>query len=167
MLIELAPHETARELDRLITCGVRKGFLDLDRMRTALVTNARRPGTAKLRKALGAYLPTEDRKSDLERDFDAFLREHPEIPPPAERNVYIDGWEIDCYWPEYKLAVELDGRPYHIAVREMEKDRYKDAKLLIIGIRTFRITGTRFNQDRAGVYDDLMSLLDASQGGAV
>jgi hypothetical protein len=158
MLIELAPQETSRELDRLVTWGIRKRFLDLDEMRVALVANDRRPGIAKLRTALADYLPTEDRTSDLERDFDAFLAQHPEIPPPR-CNVYIDGWEIDCYWPEYNLAVELDGRPYHITVRDMEKDRYKDGKLLILGIRPLRITDARFNQDRAGVYRDLVSLM--------
>ena len=158
MVIEVALLETRRELDRLVTWGVRKGFLNFDEMRSALASNRRRPGLRELRAALGAYLPTQDRKSDLERDFDALLAEHPEIPEP-QRNIYIDGWEIDCYWPEQKLAVELDGRPYHIAVQDIEKDKYKDAKLLIIGIRTMRITDARFNCDRAGVYDDLCAAL--------
>jgi hypothetical protein len=158
MLIELAPLETRRELDRLITAAVRKGMLDLDKMRAALARYGRRPGIGKLRAALAAYLPTADRKSDLERDFDAFLAEHPEIPPPQRTNVYIDGWEIDCYWPEQRLAVELDGRPYHIAVRDTEKDKLKDAKLLIKGIRVMRITDARFKYDRDGVYEDLISL---------
>jgi hypothetical protein len=161
MLIELASQETSHELERLITWGIRKSFLSLNEMRLALARHRRRPGLAKLNAALAAYLPTHDRKSDLERDFDQFLIEHPEIPEP-QRNIYIDGWEIDCYWSQFKLVVELDGRPYHIAVRDMEKDRVKDAKLLIIGIRTLRITDTRFNQDRSGVYDDLISLMRTS-----
>ena len=158
MLIELAPQETSHELERLITWGIRKSLLNLDEMRTALGRAGRRPGSAKLTKALGAYLPTHDRKSELERDFDEFLAGHPEIPPP-QRNIHIDGWEIDCYWPQHRLAVELDGRPYHIAIKDIEKDKYKDAKLLIIGIRTMRITDTRFNHDPAGVYEDLVAAL--------
>jgi len=35
----------------------------------------------------------------------------------------------------------------------------KDGKLLIIGIRTLRITDTRLNHDQPGVYDDLISLM--------
>ena len=57
----------------------------------------------------------------------------------------IDGWEIDCYWPEARLAVELDGRPYHIAVRDIEKDKLKDAKLLRLQIKTMRITDMRLH----------------------
>jgi hypothetical protein len=160
MLIELSAQETSRELERLITWGIRKSLLNLDEMRLALDRARQRPGTARLARALGGYLPTHDRKSGLERDFDAFLSEHPEIPQPR-RNIYIGGWEIDCYWPEQRLAVELDGRPYHIAIRDIEKDKVKDAKLLRLGIRTLRITDTRFNYDRPGVYDDLISLLKA------
>jgi hypothetical protein len=158
MLLELALIETQRELERLITASVRKRILDLDRMRAALAANGRRPGSAKLKAALAAYLPTADRKSDLERAFDKFLAEHPEIPTP-QTNVYIDGWEIDCYWPQHKLAVELDGRPYHIAVKDMEKDKLKDAKLLLLGIRVMRITDMRFQYDRDGIYDDLRAAL--------
>ncbi len=157
MLIELAPYETRRELDRLITQSVRKRILDLDRMRLALARHARRPGVGKLHQALAVYLPTQDRRSDLERDFDRFLAEHPEIPRP-QTNIMIDGWEIDCYWPEQRLAVELDGRPYHIAVRDIEKDKFKDGKLLLKGIRVMRITDMRFKYDRDGVYEDLLSL---------
>jgi hypothetical protein len=158
MLIESAFQETRQELERLITWGIRKRFLDLEDMRSALAIQGRRRGIPKLKAALGAYLPTHDRKSELERDFDNFLAAHPEIPEP-QRNVYIDGWEIDCYWPEQKLAVELDGRPYHLAAKDIEKDKYKDAKLLTTGIRTIRITDTRFNHDQADVYDDLRAAL--------
>jgi hypothetical protein len=156
MLSELAPVETRRELDRLITEGVRRGFFDLATMQLAL--RGRRPGRAKLEAALAGYLPKPDRKSGLERAFDELLAQHPEIPEP-QRNIYIHGWEIDCYWPEHKLAVELDGRPYHIAVKDMEKDRVKDAKLLRLGIRTLRITDTRFELDPLGVLDDLLAAL--------
>jgi hypothetical protein len=106
MLIELAPLETAAELDRLVTQSVRKQILDLDAVHEALLRNRRRPGVAKLRKVLKDYLPRPDRKSKLEVAFDAFLDRHPEIPEP-QRNIYIDGWEIDCYWPEQRLVVEL------------------------------------------------------------
>jgi hypothetical protein len=158
MLIELGPAETRRELDRLITQSVRKGILNLEKMQLALARHERHPGVVKLKAALEAYLPRPDRKSGLERAFDEFLAHHPEIPPPRP-NVHIDGWEIDCYWPEQRLAVELDGRPYHIAVRDMEKDRIKDAKLLGLGIRTMRITDSRFEHDRRGVYRDLLAAL--------
>ncbi len=161
LLIELAPRESARELDRLITLAVRKRILNLDKMQTALAEQNRRPGLTKLKAALAEYLPRPDRKSSLERAFDELLAQHPEIPPP-QRNVHIHGWEIDCYWPQQRLAVELDGRPYHIVVRDIERDRLKDAKLLKVGIRVLRITDSRFELDPLGAVEDLLAALGLS-----
>lgn len=158
MLIELAPSESARELDRLITLTVRKRLLDIGKMQAALTRSSPRPGLPKLEAVLKDYLPRPDRKSDLERAFDELLARHPEIPPP-QRNIYIDGWEIDCYWPEQRLAVELDGRPYHIVAKEIERDRLKDAKLLNIGIRVLRITDSRFELDPLGALGDVLAAL--------
>jgi hypothetical protein len=161
MLIELAPSESSGELDRLITAAVRKGILDLAKMHAALTRHARRPGLAKLKGALKDYSPKPDRKSGLEIAFDKLLARHPEIPQP-QRNIHIDGWEIDCYWPEQRLAVELDGRPYHVAVKDIERDRRKDAKLLGVGIRVMRITDSRFEHDPLGALYDLLASLGLS-----
>ena len=159
LLIELAARETAAELDRLITEAARKRLLDPAAIEAALDRQARRPGLARLKEALAAYRPRPDRKSNLERSFDAWLLEHPEIPEPL-RNVYIEGWELDCFWPEQRVALELDGRPYHVAVAEMERDRIKDTKLQISQIKPMRVTGDRWDLDRAGVRRDLLALLE-------
>jgi hypothetical protein len=95
MLIELASREQPAELDRLITDAAHKHLLNLDAIEDALARHARRPGLGRLKAALRAYRPRPARKSNLERDFDTWLLDHPEIPEPR-RNVYIKGWEIDC-----------------------------------------------------------------------
>jgi hypothetical protein len=128
-------------------------------MEAALERHARRPGLTALKAALTAYRPRPDRKSDLERAFDAWLLDHPEIPEPV-RNVYIDGWEIDCWWPEQRVALELDGRPYHVAASDMDRDRLKDTKLQILQIKPMRVTGDRWDLDRVGVHSDLLALLE-------
>jgi very-short-patch-repair endonuclease len=157
-LIELAPRETPAELDRLIAEAARKRLLDPVAIQAAIGRHARRPGLARLKAALVAYRPHPDRKSDLERAFDAWLLEHPEIPEPR-RNVHIDGWEIDCWWPEQRVVLELDGRDYHTSVKEMDRDRRKDTRLQILEIRVMRVTGDRWDLDRPGVHRDLMALL--------
>jgi very-short-patch-repair endonuclease len=163
LLIELAPRETPGELTRLITEAVHKRLLNLDAIEDAMARHARRPGLARLKEALAAYRPRPDRKSQLEHAFDAWLLDHPEIPEP-QRNVYIGSWEIDCWWPEQRVVLELDGRSYHTAVQEMERDRLKDTKLQIMGIKPMRVTGDRWDSDRAGVHADLMALLGRGSG---
>jgi hypothetical protein len=155
MLIELAPREHPHELKRLITQAIRKDILDLQRMEDALGRHARRPGVAVLKRALAGYRPKPERRSNLETAFDDWLAQHPEIPPPPLRNVKLGPWEIDCYWPQFRLAVELDSRPYHITVGDIERDRLKDTWLQRREIRAVRITGWRFEHDRAGILEDL------------
>jgi hypothetical protein len=58
------------------------------------------------------------------------------------------------------VALELDGRDYHTAVQEMERDRLKDTKLQIMGIKPMRVTDVRWDLDRAGVHRDLLALLE-------
>ncbi len=159
MLIELAPREHPRELDRLITQAVRKRIFDLEAMEAALGRYARRPGVGKLKAALAAYRPKPERASGFEIAFDEFLTEHPEIPDPV-RNVYFGIWEVDCYWPEHKLAIELDGRDWHTAVRDAEKDRIKDTKLQREGILVMRISELRFEHDRRGILEDVYGFLE-------
>jgi Transcriptional regulator, AbiEi antitoxin len=156
LLIELASREKPAELDRLITQAVRKQVLEVEAVERAIAKHCRRPGVAKLATAFEDYRPKPDRKSGLERDFDALIA-GTDIPEPL-RNIFIDGWEIDCYWPDANFAVELDGRPYHIAVRDQDKDKYKDAKLMVAGITVMRITDTRFELDRQGVLDDVRAM---------
>ena len=67
--------------------------------------------------------------------------------------------EIDRYWPEHRLAVELDGRPYHLAAGAMERDRIKDASLLKHGITPLRFTDFRVEHDPRRILADLHHFL--------
>ncbi|MGZ4244921.1 MAG: type IV toxin-antitoxin system AbiEi family antitoxin domain-containing protein [Solirubrobacteraceae bacterium] len=164
LLIELAPHETPAELARLVTLAVRRRLLRPDArdgrltLEEVLARHRRWPGMAKLAAVLAAYRRTEDHKSQLELAFDRLLAQHPDIPPP-QRNIHIDHWEIDRFWPVRRLAVELDGRPYHVAVNDMERDRIKDAALQKVGVIPLRITDFRFAHDVPGILTDLRHFL--------
>ncbi|HEX3975333.1 MAG TPA: type IV toxin-antitoxin system AbiEi family antitoxin domain-containing protein [Solirubrobacteraceae bacterium] len=134
-LLDLAVREKPPELERLVTEAVRKRLLRPDTrdglaaLEAMLARHERRPGMAKLASVLAAYRRTKSSKSGLERAFDLLLAQHPELPDP-QRNIHIGHWEIDRFWPAHALAVELDGRPYHVAAKDMERDRIKDASLL-------------------------------------
>ena len=158
LLIELAPRETERELRRLLVQANRRNLLAVDRLGAAIERHRRRPGVAKLAREAARYRPRPDRKSELERAFDRLLQRHPDIPQPL-RNVNFDIWELDCYWPEHGVVLELDGRAYHDALANMERDRLKDAKLLAAGIRPMRITDQRFAADPEGALGDLRLIL--------
>jgi hypothetical protein len=158
-LVDLAGRETHAELARLIAETARRKQLDLARVEASIAHRPRAAGIENLKHALERYHPPgPDAKSNLERDFAAWLATHPEIPAP-QRNVWLDDrWELDFFWPEHRLVVETDGEPYHLTPDELERDRIKDAYLQRQGIRVIRVTGFRFEHDRSGIIDDLRAL---------
>jgi Transcriptional regulator, AbiEi antitoxin len=69
----------------------------------------RKPGAPTLRAVvLEAQRGLNVVKSELEERFQAFLIKAG-LPLPAT-NVLIEGYEVDCVWPEARLIVELDSR---------------------------------------------------------
>jgi hypothetical protein len=159
LLMELAARETRTELDRLIAEVARRRSLDLDRIEQTLARHPRHPGLPKLRAALAAYQPSGEDKSGLEKAFAAWLTTLPGIPAP-ERNIKLaNRWEIDFLWRAQKLAVELDGRPYHLLPADQERDRVKDVWLQRHAIHIVRVTEFRFEHDRAGIEADLRHFL--------
>ena len=159
LLIEAAAQgATPDHIHRLIEQAVRRNLLDIPDLTATLTRNLGHRGTATVKATCEEYLPHTDRKSGLERAFDRWLVQHPEIPSP-ERNVHLGPWEIDCYWPEQSLALELDGRPYHTVVDEIERDNRKNIWLQANGKLILRVTDSRFKRDKPGVYRDLKAML--------
>ncbi|MDE3134583.1 MAG: DUF559 domain-containing protein [Acidobacteriota bacterium] len=165
LLIEVAAQgATTDDLHAHIEQAVRRGLLDVHDLAVTLERNLGRAGTGTVRLTCEAYLPHTDRKSGLERAFDRWLTGHPEVPPP-ERNLELGPWEIDCYWRAQRLVLELDGRPYHSVIEEMDRDNRKNIWLQAHGLRFLRVTDTRFKRDKRGVHEDLMTLLTLAGGG--
>jgi putative AbiEi antitoxin of type IV toxin-antitoxin system len=159
MLIELAAGGgSTDDVLTLVDAAARKNLLNVGELVATLDRNANRRGTAKVRAACAAYLPHPGRKSKLEQSFDRWLAVHPEIPEP-QRNVYLGPWEIDCYWPDRRLVLELDGREFHITAEDFERDRLKDAWLQLNGNKVLRVTWRRWRYDRPGAEHDLTAML--------
>lgn len=159
LLVDLAPDATPARLEELITFGVRNQLYVPDAVEATLERHAHSPGVALPKAAVARYRPGPDRKSELERSFDAWKLTRPDIPDP-ERNVHLDIWEIDCLWREQAVALELDGRPYHVAVQDFDKDSRKNNDLLVMGLRPMRVSDFRWEHDHARVVADLEALLE-------
>jgi len=157
-LIDQAPKETPQELLRLITEGVRKGILNFASMEETIDRHAHRPGIGTLKDVYGRYRPGPDRKSQLEKAFDAYAATDPRI-PPYEKNVRMGPYEFDCYWPEHGLVLELDGRPYHRALQDRDNDNAKDTWAQLHQLIPIRISDFRWEYDRGDAVEDLLGLL--------
>ncbi len=53
-------------------------------------------------------------------------------------NTHVEGLEVDFYWPDRNLVVEIDG-PGHTRPRTEREDAHKDAVLEGAGLRVVRI----------------------------
>jgi very-short-patch-repair endonuclease len=148
-IIDLADVLNRRGLERAID---EAEYLQLDM--TGLVPIAGRRGSGRLAAVLAEHNAGSTRtRSELEEIGLALCREHHLTQPVT--NVYVEGYEIDFYWPEQRLVVEVDGRAAHQTRTAFERDRARDAELTAAGYRVMRFTERRAVTDAAGVADQL------------
>ena len=159
IIIDLARTERPGEIQRLIRESIRTGQFDLAAITAALDAHPRRPGVGLARAALHRYLPgSEDRKSWLETQFQRHACRDPRLPAPLYNQTLL-GHEIDVMWVQQRVTLELDGRPYHVAVEDFDRDRAKDRALTRHGWRPVRVSDFEWEHDRASVLDDVYALL--------
>jgi very-short-patch-repair endonuclease len=96
-------------------------------------------------------------RSELERRFLRFCRERG-LPKPAV-NVPLLGYEVDAFWPEQRLVVELDGWTTHRGRASFEGDRVRDAALQVARCRVVRVTDRRIEDDPDELEAELRALL--------
>jgi hypothetical protein len=118
-----------------------------------------KPGSAKPRRAIDAHNPALARtESPVEREFLA-LCEQSGIPRPLV-NARVCGFKVDCYWPESRLVVELDGARGHSTERQVARDHGRDLKLRAARIAVRRYARRQIRQQRRLVLADLRAALD-------
>jgi very-short-patch-repair endonuclease len=126
--------------------------IDLDAIRA--IAGRGRPGSRALHRALDVHWPELARTdSKLERAF-LFLVESAGLPRPRV-NLRICGLKVDCYWPQYKLAVELDGGKGHNTERQVRRDHGRDLTLRAAGIVVRRYADEQVYHHGEAVLADL------------
>ena len=152
-LVDLADVAPRRLLERAID---EAEYLRLDR--TGLAPRHGRRGQGLLASVLAVHTPGSTRtRSEMEEMFLELCGEHG-IPRP-EVNVQLEGYECDFVWPRQGLVVETDGGAAHGTRNARERDRVKDARLVVAGWRVVRITYVRLSSEPDAVADDLKRLL--------
>jgi very-short-patch-repair endonuclease len=155
-LLDIASVLRPQPLLYAIEEAVRQEVFDLKAVNRAIERTPMRAGVARLQTALGGYKPPPRTRSKSERRlFDALCRAG--LPPPLV-NAPFAGYELDFYWPQFRLVVELDSPHYHSSPREFETDRRKDAVLQRAGLAVLRVTEERVEHDLPSVIDDVIAL---------
>jgi very-short-patch-repair endonuclease len=71
----------------------------------------------------------------------------------------IEGFEVDCVWPEQRLIVELDGHAFHSPAHSFEEDRARDRRLEAAGWHVLRVTWRQLHEEPELLEADLRQLL--------
>jgi very-short-patch-repair endonuclease len=67
--------------------------------------------------------------------------------PLPRFNARVAGYEVDAFWPEHGLVVEVDGYAYHGHRAQFERDRRKDLALTAAGYRVIRVSWRQLTQE--------------------
>lgn len=147
----------AHFLGGAIEGAARLGLLDLIAIDALLRRSRGFRGVARLRDALGIYRDPAFTRSRLERRFLALVK-RAGLPRPS-MNYFVEGYELDAYWPAKRFAVELDTYDYHGGHTAFEQDRLRQEDLKLAGIEMTRVTGVRMDREPEAVLTRLRLLL--------
>ena len=156
-LLDYAATVSRERLDKGIERAEELELLDLRAVDELLGRTAGHHGHGRLRKALALYRPPPFTRSGLERRF-LELVEEAGLPKPATGFNEL-GHELDVYWPEQGLVVELDVYETHGTRGAFERDRLRQEDLLLEGIRMDRVTGPRLATEPRRVIQRVARLL--------
>jgi very-short-patch-repair endonuclease len=126
-VLELAATATADELTRAIDEGLAQRRFTPHELRAVLARNRPCRGAARLDAILGDETSTSVSRSRTEKRLLKLLRDA-RLPLP-ETNFPFGGFELDFFWRRERLAVEVDGYPFHRGPRAFRRDREKELAL--------------------------------------
>jgi very-short-patch-repair endonuclease len=138
-LVDLADVLNERRLTGAVRQAELLELLDVRAIEKTLARLPGRKGSHRLRRVLAAYQPEPHLlRSEAEQRLKRLCIEH-RLPKPRF-NVQVAGCEVDVYWPEAELALEVDGAKTHHTRHAFHQDRRRDRALAVEGIQTLRVT---------------------------
>lgn len=156
-LLDLAAAVKFEQLEKLVERSEELGLFDLRAVEDLLARTVGHHGHGRLRQALTLYKPASFTRSGLEKRW---LELVVEAGLPQPHTNYVEhGFELDCYWPEYRFVVELDVFETHGTRAAFERDRKRQEDLLLAGIQMTRVTGPRLEREPEKVIKRVASLL--------
>lgn len=162
-LLDLAASVRFDWLEKMVEQSEERGLFDLRAVEDLLERTVGHHGHKRLRRAISLYQPSSFTRSGLEKRWLELVLA---AGLPQPRTNYVEhGFELDCYWPEYRFAVELDVFETHGTRAAFERDRKRQEDLLLAGITMTRVTGPRLEREPDAVVRRVALLLEQRKGG--
>ena len=145
-LVDLADVLSEERLAKAVHEAEVQRVFDLRAVEAVVARVPGRKGRHKLARVLAAYRPDPHfLRSEAERRFKRLCEDH-SLPQPRF-NVNIAGHEVDAYWEDIRIAVEIDGAETHHTRRAFHEDRARDRRLAAHAIRVVRVTWRDLDDD--------------------
>ncbi len=154
-IFDLAPQLGALELERIVDQALHTPYLKVEQLHELISRLPYTPNARRLQKLLTpGYRPT---RSELERGYRTWCAD--EDVPLGIINHRLGDREVDVYYPEYQLIVELDSLEFHTDPKVFNGDRKKDREQLADGNATVRLTWEALHLDPKGEADLFKAIL--------
>jgi hypothetical protein len=154
-LIDLAANLPRAEVEQALNEADLKGLTKLQSLREELDRTPRRPGLAKLKTTIDRRTFTFTR-SELERCFLPIAR-RAGLPEPLTR-VYVNGYEVDFFFPDRGLVIETDGGAFHRTPAQQAADRRRDQTHTAAGLTPLRFTHGQIRYEPSYVLDTVRTV---------
>lgn len=139
-LLDVAIALPDRDVERLMNEAIySRRLVTLQQLSALLKRVGGHPGRRRLTRLVANHAGDTRTDSPPEELMFGLIREAG-LPEPRLRAHVLD-YRLDLYWPELKLAVEIDAYGTHGSPERFESDRRRDARLLTeLGIAVIRLT---------------------------
>jgi very-short-patch-repair endonuclease len=154
-LVDIAPGLSGAELEEAVSQADARNVIDAEVLRRALDEIPPRPGLGRLKGTLDRRTFRLTR-SRLERLF-LPIAARAGLGAPQTRQ-WVNGFEVDFFWPDLGLVVETDGLRYHRTPSQQAKDRVRDQAHLAAGMTPIRFTYAQIRFERAHVHETLAAV---------
>jgi very-short-patch-repair endonuclease len=152
-LVDLADVLTEERLTDAVRQAEILRVFDLEAVQRACAPGRR--GRHRLARVLATYQPEPHLiRSEAESKLKQLIEAH-SLPQP-QFNVNLHGYEVDAYWPEQRLVLEVDGAATHHTRHAFHIDRRRDRALAAHGIQSLRVTAPDLG---TGLMDQLRAIL--------
>ena len=142
-IVDLAAPAGPEELERILIAADSLRILNRRRLEELVASRTGGRGIRALRSILGNGPVSVRSGYETEMRFIARLAH---VPEPVV-NGLVEGFEVDCHWPELLLVVEVDGWRFHGGRERANSDRDRDQLLTAAGWTVTRFTCDQIEAD--------------------
>ena len=144
-LTDIASEVDDRTFERAVNEALVQRLVSERELGKAAAARRGRPGGRTLAALLGRQREPSITRSEAERRLRGLLRAA-QLPEPSA-NARVHGFEVDFYWPQLGVVVEVQGYKFHSGRAAFERDTRKAAKLAAAGLTVLYVTWRQMEEE--------------------